>query len=90
MAYSKCADFDLGVRAMAEFMTLEATVARIIREKREALGMTRQGLAKRLGVSHGQPYFWETGHALPGAWSLCLLADEFGCTVDELLGRSGG
>lgn len=67
--------------------SIESAVARIIREKREALGMTRQELAKRLGVSHGQPYFWETGRALPGAWSLCLLADEFNCTVDELLGR---
>ncbi len=68
-------------------LTIEATLAKNIREKREALGITRQELTRRLGVSHGQPYFWETGQNAPGAWSLCLLADEFGCTVDELLGR---
>ena len=74
---------------MAESMTFENMLARNIREKREALGITRQELTRRLGCSHGQPYFWENAVAAPGAWSLCLLADEFGCTVDELLGRSG-
>lgn len=75
---------------MAEVLTLEGMVARAIREKREALGLTQLELCKRLGIGTGQVYGWESGLHLPGAWSLCLLADEFGCTVDELLGRSGG
>lgn len=72
---------------MAEVLALEGMVARIIREKREALGLTQLELCKRLGIGTGQVYGWESGQHLPGAWSLCLLADEFGCTVDELLGR---
>lgn len=74
---------------MAEVLTLEGMVARVIREKREALGLSQLELCKRLGIGSGQVCSWESGQHLPGAWSLCLLADEFSCTVDELLGRNG-
>lgn len=68
---------------------IEVAVARNICRKREELGITRKALCARLGINHSQVSNWESGKYLPAAWSLCLLADEFGCTVDELLGRNG-
>lgn len=68
---------------------IEVAVARNIRQKREELGISCKALCVRLGINPGQVRNWESGKYLPGAWSLCLLADEFGCAVDELLGRNG-
>lgn len=70
-------------------MTIETTLAQNIRKKREKLGITRKALSERLGGAESQVWHWENCRHMPGAYSLCLLADEFGCTVDELLGRGG-
>lgn len=70
-------------------MCLNDIVAENIRARREALGLTKRGLAAQLGAANSSRCVgaWERGVCLPSAYSLCALADLFGCTVDELLGR---
>ena len=65
----------------------DVKLARKIRTKRAESGLTARALALRMGVNPGQVYSWENCRYSPAAFNLCLLADEFGCTVDELLGR---
>ena len=69
---------------------LNDVVGENIRERREALGLTKRGLAAKLGSANSSRCVgaWERGIGLPNAYNLCGLADVFGCTVDELLGRS--
>ena len=66
---------------------LEDVVGSNIRARRLAMGVTQSELIEMMGRDGGQVSTWETGKFLPGAYSLCELADVFGCTVDELLGR---
>ena len=70
-------------------MFLQDIVAENIRSRREAMGMSMRELSRRMGAANSSRCVssWEAGVALPGAHSLCALADVFGCTVDELLGR---
>ena len=70
-------------------MYLQDIVAENIRKRREAMGLTRRGLAYLMGAGESSKCIskWELGIGLPNANNLCLLADAFGCTVDELLGR---
>ncbi len=60
-----------------------------IREHREKLGMTKSELAQIMGVDASAVTRWETGEAMPRASKLPKLADLFGCTIDELYGRTG-
>ena len=65
-------------------------VAANIRKRREAMGMSMRELSRRMGSANSSRCVgaWESGRSLPGAYSLCALADVFGCTVDEILGRN--
>ncbi|MBQ7516621.1 MAG: helix-turn-helix transcriptional regulator [Schwartzia sp.] len=58
-----------------------------IREKRIERDWTQETLAKRLGVERSTIAKWESGKIRPQAAHLIALAEVFGCTVDELLGR---
>lgn len=59
-----------------------------IKARRLEMGLTQMQLVERIGRENsGVVSGWETGEHLPGAYSLCELADVFGCTVDEILGR---
>lgn len=73
----------------SKMKSLNDIVAENIRKRREAMGLTKRALAKELGtdVSGSNFTYWERGERLPDAYSLCLLADALGCSVDELLGR---
>lgn len=71
-------------------MYLQEIVGENIKNRRLAMGLTQKQLAKKIGLNDsggGAISYWERGLYAPGAYSLCLLADAFGCTVDELLGR---
>jgi len=68
-------------------VSLQDIVAENIRMRREAMGMTKKGLAEKVGISEQSLANWESRRFLPTVQSLCDLADVFGCTVDELLGR---
>lgn len=58
-----------------------------IKEKRIEKQITQQKLAEILNVSKQTVSGYETGYALPSVDTLIKLADFFGCTTDELLGR---
>lgn len=54
---------------------------------RENAGLTRLEVASRLGLDKSTVSHWEKGAAIPRADKLPLLADMFGCSIDELYGR---
>ncbi len=58
-----------------------------IKQFREAAGMSKHELARRMGVTHQAVGSWERGISYPTAAKLLQLADLFHCSVDELLGR---
>lgn len=58
-----------------------------IREYRKQQKWTQEELAKRLGVERSAVAKWESGKSQPQAARLVALAEIFGCTVDEILGR---
>ena len=58
-----------------------------IREYRKQRKWTQEELAKRLGVERSAVAKWESGKSQPQAARLVALAEKFGCTVDEILGR---
>lgn len=68
-------------------MTLSEIVAKNIRERREAMGIGRTEFAAWMGTNYSNLSIWERGVCMPDAQHLCMLADEFECSVDELLGR---
>lgn len=56
-----------------------------IRERRQALGLSQEELARRLYVSRVTVSHWETGRTLPDVQSMLLLANLFGTTIDEMV-----
>lgn len=58
-----------------------------IRALRESAGMRQYELAARMGVKQASVHAWESGENYPSAENLLKLADIFGVTVDEVLGR---
>ena len=59
-----------------------------IQELRKQKGITQEELAAELGVTAAAVSKWENGYTLPDILMLCALADFFGITTDELLGRN--
>ena len=68
---------------------LQDIVAENIRRRRKGKGLSQERLSEELGTGCNQSAVsrWELGASFPDAHNLCALADVFGCTVDELLGR---
>lgn len=58
-----------------------------IKEYRKTRGMSQAELAKHVGVERSTVAKWESGSNHPQAAHLVKLAEIFGCSVDELLGR---
>jgi transcriptional regulator with XRE-family HTH domain len=50
----------------------------IIQEEREALGLTRAGLARELGIARSNVTRWETTEKGPGPEMMAALGDRFG------------
>jgi transcriptional regulator with XRE-family HTH domain len=55
-------------------------------ERRRALGLTQESLAKSLGLAQGTVSAYETGYRSPDLDTLAKLAGRLGCTADWLLG----
>ena len=51
--------------------------------------MTQQELAKAVGVSKASVSHWEAGASQPSLSVALELAELFGCTLDQLVGREG-
>lgn len=59
-----------------------------IQAYREAAGMNKTELAKKMGVSIPTVSRWESGEDYPAGPRLPILAKTLGCTIDELFGRT--
>ena len=63
------------------------TVGQILREKREKVGISQRKVASIIGVKCDTIRNWERGYSYPNILHCCDLADIYGCTLDELVGR---
>lgn len=60
-----------------------------IKQLREAAGMKQSELADRMNVRPPTVFKWENGMANPTIANLIQLAEVFGVSLDELVGRKG-
>ena len=58
-----------------------------LRYQREEKGLSQRELAFRIGTSSQNISRWERGEVLPSIDFCVKLADFYGITVDELIGR---
>lgn len=58
-----------------------------LRYQREINGYTQSALAKATGLSQQLISWWEAGKGLPNIDFCVRLADFYGITLDELVGR---
>ena len=59
-----------------------------LKKFREKKGVLQSDVAKALGINNSTYAYYERGEHSPGPDMLCKLADFFGVTVDEILGRT--
>ena len=62
-------------------------VGRKIAELRKHRNMTQMELADRLGISFQAVSNWERGNSMPDISKLPEIAELFGTTIDEILGK---
>ena len=62
-------------------------IGEIIKELRTERGLSQAALAKEIGVSQKAVDYWERGTNEPKASYIVALAEFFGVSSDELLGR---
>ena len=55
---------------------------------RKSRNLTQKEVANAIGITFQNYSYYETGRTKPTPEMLCTLADFFGVTVDELLGRT--
>ena len=67
---------------------MEQTLGKRIVEHRKRLGLTQDALAEQLGVTAQAVSKWENDQSCPDITMLPKLADIFGITTDDLLGRT--
>ena len=58
-----------------------------LKYQREAAGISQLELSKRINTSHQNINRWESGEVLPNIDFCVRLADYYGITIDELIGR---
>lgn len=58
-----------------------------LKNHRTAMGISQVELAKSIGTSHQNIGRWEQGKVLPNIDFCVKLADFYGITIDELIGR---
>ena len=68
--------------------TLNDIIGENIRRLRKSQRMTQQKLARAIYGNQDMICNWELGKHAPSAYYLSRLADAFGCSVDEILGRN--
>lgn len=58
-----------------------------LKYQREAAGISQLELSKKIGTSHQNINRWERGEVLPNIDFCVKLADFYGISIDELIGR---
>ena len=66
---------------------MATTMGQIIKKLRKGRGFTQEELAERLGVTYQAISKWENAKAAPDITFLPIMADIFGCCIDELFSR---
>lgn len=61
-----------------------------LKYQREVAGLNKTESAKAIGTSHQNISRWERNEVLPNIDFCVKLADFYGITVDELIGRDYG
>lgn len=61
-----------------------------LKYQREVAGLSQSALAKATGLKQQMLSWWEAGRGLPNIDFCVQLADFYGITVDELIGRDSG
>lgn len=64
------------------------TIGKSIKRHRQERDMRQCDLAKALGVNQCVVSFWESERCEPTLFYAICLADVFGITLDELVGRT--
>lgn len=64
--------------------------AEAIKSQREASGLSQSALAKEVGISQQKISYYESGKHSPTIEDCIKLADYYGITLDELVGRNNG
>lgn len=59
-----------------------------IKKEREKLDLTREDLAKKIGVSYSAIAMYEQGHREPSNALIIKMCELFGCSVDYLIGAT--
>ncbi len=59
-----------------------------LREIREEYELSQSELARRTGISQGTISYWESNTYIPTINSCIQLADFYGISLDELIGRT--
>ena len=70
---------------MKDFLTLNYGEA--LKEQREKLGLSQSTVASKINTSHQNISRWESGKILPSIDFCVKLADLYGVSLDELVGR---
>ena len=63
------------------------TIGRNLRRLRKTNRLTQAQLAKKLNITRQTLSNYETGKRLPDIYGLITVADIFGVSVDEIIGR---
>lgn len=58
-----------------------------LQNERESRGLSQSELAKKTGIKQQNISRWEKGEVLPSIENIEILADFYGITIDELIGR---
>ena len=61
-----------------------------LRYQREQRGLSQSKLAQETGLKQQMISWWEAGKGLPNIDFCAKLADYYGITIDELVGRGFG
>ena len=64
-----------------------ANYGETLKYHREQLGLSKLELAKKIGTTHQNIGRWEQGEVLPNIDFCVRLADFYGISLDELVGR---
>lgn len=59
----------------------------VIQKKRKLIHLTQEQLALKMGVNRSTVAKWESKNILPRYNKLPLLAEIFGCTIDDLFDK---
>lgn len=68
-------------------MDFQENIKKNIKNFRKEMGLTQEALAKLLNGRKSLVSNYENGYSVPDIFTLIFLADTFGVTLDELVGR---